>query len=147
MNTTLQVELLEMAAADQRVRAELAADGSLFNGYHPAMQAIHDKNASRLTEIIEQHGWPGRSLVGNDAAHAAWLILQHAIGHPDLQRQGLALLQQGVARGEVPAVEAAMLEDRILVFEGKPQRYGTQFDWDANGQLSPFPIADEASVD
>jgi hypothetical protein len=37
---------------------------------------------------------------------------------------------------------AAMLEDRIRSFEGQPQRYGTQFDWDAGGQLSPLPVED-----
>jgi Family of unknown function (DUF6624) len=147
LNASLRQELLAMAAEDQRVRAELAADGSLFDGYHSTMQAVHDKNAARLTEVIEQHGWPGRSLVGEEGSRAAWLVLQHAIAHPDLQRRGLVLLQDAVAQDEVPAVEAALLEDRIRFFEGRPQRYGTQFDWDESGQLSPLPIEDEANVD
>src|SRR5438270_2438863 len=129
MNTALRRELLTMAEEDRRVRAELAADGSLFEGYHPTMQAVHDRNAARLTDIIAEHGWPGRSLVDEDGARAAWLILQHAIGHPALQRRGLVLLQEAVAQGEVPALEAAMLEDRVAFFEGRPQRYGTQYDW------------------
>jgi hypothetical protein len=147
MNAALRDELLAMAEEDQRVRAELASDGSLFDGYHPTMKAVHDKNAARLTEIIEQHGWPGRGLVGEDGARAAWLVLQHTIGHPDLQRKGLVLLQEAVARGDVPAVEAAMLEDRIRFFEGRPQKYGAQFDWDENGQLAPLPVEGEATVD
>ena len=147
MNVELRDELLAMAAEDQRVRVELAADGSLFDGYHPTTQVIHDRNAARLTEVIEQHGWPGRGLVGDDGAQAAWLVLQHAIGHPDLLRRGLVLLQEAVARGEVPAVEAAMLEDRIAFFEGRPQRYGTQYDWDERGELAPWTIEDEAGVD
>jgi hypothetical protein len=40
-----------------------------------------------------------------------------------------------------------MLDDRIRVFEGRPQRYGTQFDWDDAGRLTPLPIEDEAEVD
>jgi hypothetical protein len=68
MNAALRDELLTMAEEDQRVRAELASDGSLFDGYHPTMKAVHDKNAARLTEIIEQHGWPGRGLVGEGGA-------------------------------------------------------------------------------
>jgi hypothetical protein len=147
MNALLRDELVAMAEEDQRVRAELAADGSLFDGYHPTMQAVHDKNAARLSEVVEQHGWPGRTLVGEDGARAAWLILQHAIGHPALQQRGLVLLQEAVARGEAPATEAAMLEDRIRFFEGRAQKYGTQFDWDENGELNPLPIEDEASVD
>jgi hypothetical protein len=45
-------ELLAMAEQDIRVRSELAADGSLFKGYHPRMQAVHDANAARLAEIL-----------------------------------------------------------------------------------------------
>jgi hypothetical protein len=147
MNAALRDELLAMAAEDQQVRAELAADGSLFDGYHPRMQVVHDKNAARLTKIIEEYGWPGLSLVGEDGAHAAWLVLQHAIGNPPLQRRGLELLRQAVAQGEAPALGAAMLEDRIRFFEGRPQVYGIQFDWDESGELGPLPIEDEASVD
>jgi len=147
MDASLRDELVAMVEEDQRVRAELAADGSLFDGYHPAMQAMHDRNAARLTEIIEHYGWPRRDLAGEEGSRAAWLVLQHAIAHPALQRRGLVLLKDAVARGEVPAVEAAMLEDRIRVFEGRPQRYGTQFDWDEDGRLSPLPVEDEANVD
>ena len=35
-----------------------------------------------------------------------------------------------------------MLEDRIRFFEGRPQRYGTQLDWDADGTLSPGEVED-----
>jgi hypothetical protein len=44
-------------------------------------------------------------------------------------------------------LHAAMLEDRIRVFEGRPQLYGTQFDWDSTGQLSPLPIEDPSEVE
>jgi hypothetical protein len=79
--------------------------------------------------------------------HAAWLILQHAISNPPLQRRGLHELQRAVACGEAASVEAAMLEDRIRTYEGRPQLYGTQFDWDEQGRLSPLPIEDEGCVD
>lgn len=41
----------------------------------------------------------------------------------------------------------AVLEDWILALEGKPQQYGTQFDWGNDGEVSPLPIADPADVD
>ena len=148
MNAMLQsirAELLEMAAGDLRVREELARSGELFEGYHPRMREVHERNAARLRELIESHGWPTRVLVGEDGANAAWLILQHAIGDPALQRRGLVLMQE--AEGEVSRVHVAMLEDRIRVNEGRGQRYGTQFDWDRNGLLSPLPIEDADGVD
>jgi hypothetical protein len=147
VNDALRHDLLNMAAEDRRVRAELLADGSLGEGYHPRMEEVHRRNAAALTAIIQGHGWPGHSLVGEDGAKAAWLVLQHAIGEPALQRRGLVLLREGVAAGEVPAWQAAFLEDRIRFFEGRPQVYGTQYDWDETGELSPHPVEDPAGVD
>ena len=136
-----------MWGEDLQVRAELAKDGSLFNGYHPRMRAVHDANATRLAAILNSLGWPCERQVGIDAAEAAWLIVQHAIAQPNFQRRALELLRQAVKDGDAPAVQAAMLEDRIRTFEGRPQRYGTQFDWDAEGQVSPLPIEDPEGVD
>jgi hypothetical protein len=147
MEEALREELLAMAAEDRRVRAELLADGSLSDGYHPRMADVHRRNAARLAEIIAGRGWPGRGLAGEDGARAAWVILQHAIGDPPLQRRGLEVLRAAVAAGEAPAWQAAYLEDRIRYFEGRPQKYGTQYDWDESGQLNPHPVEDPAGVD
>ena len=136
-----------MAARDLLVRQELAADGSLFHRYHPRMQAVHDANAARLAAIMDEHGWPGEPQVGADGAEAAWLIAQHAIAQPGMQRAALTALWEAAKRGDVPALQAAMFEDRIRAFEGRPQRYGTQFDWDAGGELSPLPIEHPEGVD
>jgi hypothetical protein len=144
---SLRAELLAMAEEDLRVRAELASDGSLFEGYHPRMRAVHDRNAARLAQILDERGWPRPSLVGERAAEAAWLVLQHAIGHPALQRRGLRLLQEAASVGEAPRAQVAMLEDRVRTCEGRPQLYGTQLDWDEHGLMSPLPIEDEPNVD
>lgn len=144
---TVRSELLRMAAEDLRVRDELAGDGTLFGGYHPRMREVHERHAARLLAILHEHGWPGRSRVGAEAADAAWLVLQHAIGNPPLQRRGLEMLRKAAEEGEVPALQVAMLEDRIRCFEGKGQRYGTQFDWDEQGLMSPLPLDDEERVD
>ena len=139
----LRRDLLEMARLDRSVRAELAASGALFNaGYEPRMARVHQRNARRLRQVIESVGWPGSDLVGSDGAEAAWLILQHAISEPDLLRRTLPLLTAAAREGKADPAHAAMLEDRIRFFEGRPQRYGTQFDWDADGSLSPGEVED-----
>ncbi|HEY7294000.1 MAG TPA: DUF6624 domain-containing protein, partial [Dehalococcoidia bacterium] len=92
-------------------------------------------------------GFPGKSLAGEEGAQAAWIILQHAISMPALQRKSLALITELANQGEIPRTNAAMLEDRIRYLEGKRQVYGTQFDWDENGELSPLPIEDVNVVD
>lgn len=147
MKQKLKTELLAMAEEDNRLRAELVASGELFRGYNSRMADVHQHNAQKLDTIVQQHGWPGRSLVGEEGADAAWLVLQHAIGNPALQRRCLPLLRESAEAGEIEAFKVAFLEDRICVFEGRPQRYGTQFDWDESGQLSPLPLQDVEQVD
>jgi hypothetical protein len=147
MEDSIAAELAAMEAADRSLRAELASDGSLFDGYHPRMREVHERNADRLAQIIEQIGWPSPSIVGMKAARSAFLIVQHAISRPAFMRSCLPLLEQAVARKESSTIEIAMLTDRILIFSGKPQIYGTQFDWDESGQMSPQPIENIESAD
>ncbi|MGZ8456175.1 MAG: DUF6624 domain-containing protein [Gemmatirosa sp.] len=146
-NDALRAALLAMQAEDLRVREELDAAGELAGGYAPRMEAVHRANAERLRAIVAAHGWPGRALVGDDGAEAAWMIVQHAIGEPDLLRATLPMLWDAAGRGEAPAWQAAMLEDRIRGFEGHAQRYGTQLHPDADGWLRPLPIEDPDGVD
>jgi len=76
-----------MKDRDQRVRARLLRQGALFKGYAEDMEAVHLERTERLNEIGERHGWPGESLVGVDGAEAVWLVAQHAISSPALQRR------------------------------------------------------------
>jgi hypothetical protein len=144
MDRALADELIAMAREDLHVRERLAKDGSLFQGYHPQMRAVHERNADRLAEILAEHGWPGHALVGAEGTHAAWLVAQHAISRPALMRAVLPMLTE--ASG-VPRAEAARMEDRIRVFEGRKQRFGTAFDWDEHGEMSPLPMEEPEHVD
>lgn len=107
---------------------------------------IDRANTARMKEVVEKYGWPGRSLVGPEAAKAAWLLVQHADFDRPFQKRCLGLLEQAVKNGEAEATEFAYLSDRVLVGEKKKQIYGTQLEFE-NGTLKPLPIEDEANVD
>jgi hypothetical protein len=139
LNAELRNQLLSLIEEDARVRDELAADGSLFEGYHPRMESVHRKNAVKLRTIIGEYGWPGFDLVEKDGEEAAWRIVQHSIGEPDFMRSALILLKTAVGNQQAPLWQIAYLEDRIRMFEGKLQLYGTSFDWDEQGKMSPYP--------
>ncbi len=147
MNHELARLLLDMEAEDNETRTRLVADGRLFRGYAPEMERVHRANAAKLERLLDRHGWPGRSFVGEDGCRAAWIVAQHAIGLPTFQRRCLRLIQDAVDRGEAAAVHAAYLEDRIAFNEGVPQRYGTCLDWERGGRLGPGPLRDPEQVD
>lgn len=119
-------ELLEMAQHDIKVREELLREGKLSPGYNPDMERVHKKNAERLDEIINSIGYPVKSIVGEQASQAAWLIVQHAISMPIFMKKCYALISE--AGDGISPQYFAFLHDRICYFEGRPQRYGTQFD-------------------
>lgn len=140
-------QLIAAARRDIETRTRLAGSGDVFRGYHPEMAAVHRANAALLSRAFDDMGWPGRDKLGDEGAAAAFLILQHAIGDPDVQRRGLALMLDAVPIGHANVLDAAYLSDRIAVMEGREQTFGTQFDWDCDGQLSPSPIRDASGVD
>lgn len=147
LNQTLRGELMRMRQADLELRSELARDGSLFQGYNERMAELHREHNARLALILSEHGWPGYTLVGEDGAAAAWLLLQHAVLEPNLIRQAAPLLERAVQAGKADPKHLALLVNRIRTMEGKPQLYGTNHDWDAAGELSPRPIEEPKSVD
>ena len=140
INEDLRHELLEMQAEDLRVRQELLDAGELSGSYVPRMEAVHLRNAARLREWIDACGWPDERIAGEDGAEAAWLIVQHSIGEPEFQKAALRLMQASTA---IPAWHAAYLEDRIALYEGRPQRFGTQWiDDPRDGKEHPWTLAE-----
>ena len=47
----------------------------------------------------------------------------------------------------MPAWQPATLLDGIRFYEGRPQVYGSVFDWDESGEMAPWPIEDADGVD
>ncbi len=66
-NEALRTELIRMSGEDQRVREELLRSDQLpRNRYSEHMAKVHRRNNTRLRELIEKYGWPGKSLVEED---------------------------------------------------------------------------------
>ncbi len=99
-----------------------------------------------MRAIIADHGWPTRSKVADDGAHAAWLVVQNMPA--DYQALVLPKLQLAVKGGEAQAGDGALLQDRVLARSKKPQIYGSQLSLSATtGVRSVDAIEDEACVD
>jgi hypothetical protein len=131
----LRRELLEMQAADQAERAS------------EPVEAWNDAaRTERLAEIVDEHGWPTRELVGADGATAAWVIAQHSDLDVAFQERALELMREAVEAGQADASELAYLEDRVALNRGRPQIYGTQIGC-VDGHAEPAVLADPDRVD
>src|SRR5688500_17237711 len=139
INRALRAQLLSRNEQHQAVRDRLAGPGTPDQALIAEAARIDADNATWLKQVIATHGWPGKSLVSKDGAKVARLFAQHADHDRAFQKQALMLLETAVAKGEAEAADLAYLTDRVLVGEGKPQRYGTQFHI-VDGKLVSQPI-------
>jgi len=60
-------------------------------------------------------------------------------------RQCRDLIDAASLKQDAPRWQYAIIDDRIRVYEGKPQRYGTQLRVGANG-LEPHPLENETRI-
>jgi len=130
-------KIIDLRNADLALRDQLIENGQLSEGYNQEMKQLHNRNAKTLNEIIDAVGYPTIEKVGKEANQATWLIIQHSIGQPEFMKKCAKELEIAVNQDKADAKNLAYLLDRIAVLEDKPQLYGTQFDWNENGILSP----------
>lgn len=150
-NQALHTELLAMREQDQALRTQAQtlleqSGGQITEEIQAILQAqsqLDQQLMQRLKAIIEHYGWPGISLVGEEGAKSAFLILQHS--ETPKQKLYLETLKAAVAAHQASASHLAMLEDRILMKEGQKQIYGTQLysSVRTDNKLVIYPIQDE----
>lgn len=147
----LAKRLLKMREEDQGIRQPLMDQGSnslsmeqktkLFD----AMNATDVALTSQLKEIVAAKGWPTIALVGMDGSRAAALVLTHTPDHA-WQKSLLPGLQDLVQQNKITGDDIAVIVDKNLKADGKPQRFGSQFDV-KDGAMTMWPVEDPAHLD
>ncbi len=151
MDERLRAELIARQDEDQRIRrlasrTDQAGRLSVPDDVAARWQRIDEDNTTWLAGVVAERGWPGRSMAGEDGAHAAWLLAQHADQQPQVQRDFLAAMRAAVVHGEAWPSDQAYLEDRVRMNAGRPQLYGTQFTV-TDGGFGPHTIDDPDNLD
>ncbi|WP_345675498.1 DUF6624 domain-containing protein [Yinghuangia aomiensis] len=117
------MELLARVDRDQQAREALGpAPGA---EEWARVTAVDADNTRWIMAVIDEREWPGRSMVGEDGATAAWLLVQHA--PLEEQMRALPSLVMAVARGEAAFRDLAWLLDRVRMRLQIPQIFGSQF--------------------
>lgn len=140
-------QLLAMAETDQKVRAPTVTGSGqpLSAAELKTMFDTDARNLARFKTIFRRMGFPPASAVGVDGSNAAFLLVQHA-SDQGFQKLALLSLESRVRAGEASPSEYALLLDRTLVHDGKPQRYGSQFSTVAGVNVLD-PVENPAQLD
>jgi len=136
--------LPEVRALRERLKAMVKEDQDVRMAFDGSRMADDDeKNRPEVLRIFEQFGWPPSSLIGRDAGHDFWLLVQHQT--PEIQRRLLPELEKAAKAGQASMSDYAYLYDRVQVGLGKPQHWGTQVKC-ANGKPVLDPVDDRAGL-
>jgi hypothetical protein len=140
-NPQLRARLEGMRKADQAVRKR-AIDKPELAG---EMEQVDRRLTAEMEEIVARDGWPTIRLVGLGASQAAALILNHSPDHA-FQRTMLPELERLANEDQILRSDYAGIVDKVLVGEGKPQRFGNVYNF-RDGKAFQAPVEDPARLD
>ncbi len=142
----LKEELLQIYKEDQEIRSHLnGAPAEERATVTKQMEEIDQRTTAQLKQIVSAKGWPTIGLVGAEASQAAAVMLTHSADH-NWQANLLPRLRKLVANEKIFGSDIAGLTDRILVSQGKPQIFGTQFK-QTGGKMMQMPVKDPAHLE
>jgi hypothetical protein len=151
---TLQKELEQIYDDEQKVREDLDSIEEKYqntnNSYkvdsvRKLMRKNDTQNQQKVVKIIDKYGWLGSEDVGQKANEALFLVIQHA--DLTMQKKYFPMMKDAIKMKKVKPYDLALLEDRILIREGKKQIYGSQFMKTEQGTGFLLPVIDPDNLD
>lgn len=116
-----------------------------LSNFRKKAREIDVKNQAMLDEIVANCGWPSAKIFVNSGLEAAFKVVQHA--DLDYQLKYFPLIEKSHQQNQIPSFFFVILEDRMLLRQGKGQKHGTQYTFDKNGiRTLLLPIDDPAGL-
>lgn len=149
----LMAEFKEIQRTDQEQRGYMREIQDKYGWNSPQMDSLwkiqtaaDEANLARIEEVIAEHGYPGKSLVGASNMGTAFLVIQHS--NQEAQEKYLPVLKKAADDGEVRWSSVALLIDRVLLGQDKKQTYGSQVNSDKEtGEYFFSPIENPFQID
>lgn len=115
-NLELKRSLDSIMLLDQKYRSSLNMDTWRLQ------MELDSSNLKYIEKVISENGYPGKSMVGDKTGNVAWYVIQHS----NKIEKYLDLVKEAADKSEIPFRLYAMMLDRHLMYNNKPQIYGTQ---------------------
>ena len=103
-------------------------------------------NLIKVQKILDERGWLGTDLIGNQGNSTLFLVIQHS--PLAVQEKYLPMMREAVKKGNTRASSLALLEDRVALRKGEKQIFGSQIGRDqVTGEYYVSPLIDPDNVD
>ncbi len=105
-----------------------------------SLNALHtSKLLDELNKLIEQFGYPGRTLVGQESTIAFSIISSANI---EYKEKYYKIIIDAADKGELAWSDVAFFVDKVKVAKKEKQIYGTQFMFNEQQKIRYYPIED-----
>jgi len=138
-------ELQKRFESDQRARRAYLLK-PLDTHLRFAVERVDADNQAWLERLIRDQGVPTAEQVGENGVKWTWVLVQHTDADPKFQASVLPEFATRFAAHELSADAFAKISDRVLLAQGKPQQFGTQFNW-LSGHFDPKGVDDLVAID
>jgi hypothetical protein len=103
-------------------------------------------NLIKVKKILDERGWLGPDIIGVQGNSTLFLVIQHS--DIETQKKYLPIMRDAVKKGNARPADLALLEDRVLLGQGKRQIYGSQIGRNQEtGEYYVLPLKDPENVD
>jgi hypothetical protein len=132
MNEGPEVKSIEIDCNDKvnLLQEVFDRDQGMRRGDNPIDPKIDHENLEIIINFLEKCGMPTLKEVNDVQMAGIWAVLQHAPAK--YQSKYIPLLEKSAEKGDLKWSVIALMKDRALMYEGKPQIYGSQV---SNGEL------------
>lgn len=123
-----------------KIEQQYGRDSDQMQAHWKLIQLTDSTNLIKITQILDERGWLGADIIGEQGNTTLFLVIQHA----DLETQVtyLPMMREAVKVGNARPSSLALLEDRVAMRQGKRQIYGSQIGRDREtGEHYVFPLA------
>lgn len=146
---SIRIVLENMRDEDQEIRRilvdSIGYDSPNSGPFIRKMMDIDAENQTKIKLILDNYGWVEQSKIGIKASEAFFYTIQHS--DIELMEKWFPEFKRLADSNEANRKHCAMMEDRILMWKGKKQIYGTQAsDFRPDKKMAIWPIENPESV-
>jgi hypothetical protein len=151
-NQKLKIFIDSLLTVDQVVQYNIveASQRNVSSDSLKILFEIKEKTFARhipiLKAIFKNNGYPTFEKVGKESSNNFFILVQHADADVKFQEQMLPLIKMQVDKKQVKGSNYAYLYDRVQINNGKQQLYGTQLDYDNEGNAFSKNLKDKETV-
>ncbi len=145
LDTIWQTEQTPLRIRDSLMNI-YGAESKEYNKYQEVYEKNHIINEKKITDILNNYGWPTKEMAGEQGNWTICNVIQHADN--EIRIKYLPMMRQAVKEKKLAPRFLVRAEDRIATESGNLQIYGGQMKYyPETKSFNLWPVYDPVNID